>query len=453
MVSSSVSTSTVARRSGRFVIFSPSAPPALRTTTSWLGPAPGRWTCRNRAGSSPATVSVYVTAGGTNTQVCLSTRCSSRSNRNASWPSRTRNASASPGRSLSRRILSLGAARTSSALNCSRSTRDVRPRTELQPSARVRRAPLPLCILVSRRRVAAGGACRAGCGARVRSARAHGSRRRVRLARVRARGEVVRRAADHGRGSHPRPRCSPHAPRREQARVREPLPPPHRSACGNAPGRERGPRAAAAVVSLEVVAELNDGLVCLSGCARRGLALLDPNAAARLAHAFGRERFYVELQRPFERGDARLRDLAEHLGVETVATGDVHAHHPRRTLLQDVLVAIRCRTSLEGCEPERRGNRESYLRSPEEMLERFSFDRHAAERSVRVAERLEFDLTEELGYRYPDFSDGAESAIRQLAAICHAAVAERYGPRDTVSQEEARARLESELALIDELGL
>jgi len=206
-------------------------------------------------------------------------------------------------------------------------------------------------------------------------------------------------------------------------------------------------------VSLEAVAEASDGLICLSGCARRGLGLLDPNAAARLAGAFGRERFYVELQRPYERGDARrlglLRDLAEHLGVETVATGDVHAHHPRRTLLQDVLVAIRCRTSLEGCEPERRGNRESYLRSPEEMLERFSSDRAAAERSVDIAERLEFDLTAELGYRYPDFSDGEEPAIRQLAAICHSALVERYpAPR-----HEPLARLESELALVDELGL
>src|SRR5262245_20781828 len=209
-------------------------------------------------------------------------------------------------------------------------------------------------------------------------------------------------------------------------------------------------------VSLEVVAELSEGLVCLSGCARRGLGLLDPNAAARLAGAFGSERFYVELQRPFERGDARrlalLRDLADHLGVETVTTGDVHAHHPRRTLLQDVLVAIRCRTSLEGCEPERRGNRESYLRSPDEMLERFSLDRAAAERSVALAERLEFDLTEELGYRYPDFSDGEEPAIGQLNAICRTALDERYGSSGTVSRE-ARARLESELALIEELGL
>ncbi|CAN5306756.1 error-prone DNA polymerase [soil metagenome] len=210
-------------------------------------------------------------------------------------------------------------------------------------------------------------------------------------------------------------------------------------------------------VSVETVAELSDGLVCLSGCARRGLGVGDPDAAARLARAFGRERFFVELQRPYERGDTRrntaLRDLAEHLGVEIVATGDVHAHHPRRTLLQDALVAIRCGTSLEGCEPDRRGNRESFLRSPEEMLERFSFDRRAAERSVELARRLEFDLTEELGYRYPDFSEGEAPAIRQLAEICNHALGERYSPSDTVSQGRACARLEDELKLIEELGL
>ena len=124
-----------------------------------------------------------------------------------------------------------------------------------------------------------------------------------------------------------------------------------------------------------LLAELNEGLVCLSGCARDGLGVRDPNAAAELARAFGPERFYVELQRPFERGDARrnalLRDLAAHAGVETVVTGNVHAHHPRRTALQDVLVAIRHNTSLEASERERRGNRESILRAPAELLELF----------------------------------------------------------------------------------
>ncbi len=228
------------------------------------------------------------------------------------------------------------------------------------------------------------------------------------------------------------------------------------------PGREdREPSPPS--VALERVADLAEGLVCLSGCARDGLGVRDPNAAARLAAAFGRERFLVELQRPFERGDARrnaaLRDLAEHLGVETVCTGDVHAHHPRRTLLQDVLVAIRCRTSLEGCEPERRGNRESYLRAPAEMLERFTEDRAAAERSAELARRLEFDLTEELGYRYPDFSDREQPAIFQLAEICRAAIDERYPPvgarlaSPSTLRKQARERLEDELALIDELGL
>ena len=209
-------------------------------------------------------------------------------------------------------------------------------------------------------------------------------------------------------------------------------------------------------VPLELVAELSEGLVCLSGCARQGLGVVDPNGAALLAAAFGR-RFFVELQRPYERGDARrnllLRDLAGHLGVETIATGDIHAHHPRRTLLQDALVAIRCCTSLEGCEPERRGNRESVLRAPDEMLERFSFDRRAAERTVELAAQLEFDLTEELGYRYPDFSDGNEPAIRQLAEVCQHALAERYSPCNDRLQGEARARLEGELGLIEELGL
>src|SRR5688572_8582142 len=206
-----------------------------------------------------------------------------------------------------------------------------------------------------------------------------------------------------------------------------------------------------------LLAELNEGLVCLSGCARNGLGVHDPNAAVELAHAFGPERFYVELQRPFERGDARrnalLRDLAAHAGVETVVTGNVHAHHPRRTALQDVLVAIRHNTSLEASERERRGNRESVLRAPAELLELFPDDRDAVLRTAEVAARLEFDLTEELGYRYPDFSDGDVPAIAQLTQVCEDAFAERYPPTNRLLLGQARVRLEQELKLIDELGL
>jgi error-prone DNA polymerase len=202
--------------------------------------------------------------------------------------------------------------------------------------------------------------------------------------------------------------------------------------------------------------DMNEGLVCLSGCARNGLAVRDPNAAARLARAFGRDRFYVELQRPYERGDARrnaqLREIAASHGVRTVATGGVHAHDRRRAALQDVLVAVRCRTSLEGCERERRGNHESVLRPPAQNLDRFADCPEAVEETTRLAERLEFDLTQELGYRYPDFSDGDEPAIVQLRRVCEAAFAERYSNLNG-HKHRVRKRLEEELALIDELGL
>jgi error-prone DNA polymerase len=206
----------------------------------------------------------------------------------------------------------------------------------------------------------------------------------------------------------------------------------------------------------ELLEELNEGLVCLSGCSRFGLAVQNPNAAARLAQAFGAERFFVELQRPFERGDirrnARLRDLAEALKVKTAVTGDVHAHDPARAPLQDALVAIRHRTSLEGSEPERRGNHEAVLRAPGEIPDRFPLDRDAVERTAAIAERCEFDLTQELGYRYPDFSSDRDPAIARLTRVCENAFGERY-PSNARVRKRARERLGEELKLIAELGL
>src|SRR4051794_35877531 len=220
-------------------------------------------------------------------------------------------------------------------------------------------------------------------------------------------------------------------------------------------GKESQPPADPAL-DQALLEEQNAGLICLSGCARHGLAVRNPNAAARLAQAFGRDRFFVELQRPYERGDARrntaLRHLAESLGVATIATGDVHAHTHARTLLQDVLVAVGHRTSLDGCEAERRGNRESFLRPPEEVADLFPHDRDAVARAGELAERLEFDLTEDLGYRYPDFSENGEPAIAQLKRVCDEAFVARYTGRNG-HKKKARARLDEELKLIDELGL
>src|SRR5581483_7170624 len=152
------------------------------------------------------------------------------------------------------------------------------------------------------------------------------------------------------------------------------------------PGRER--ELLPAETTDELVAAHAEGLVCLSGCARQGLGVLAPARAERLARAFPGA-FYVELQRPYARGDARrnarLAELAAALGVPTVATGDVHAHRRRRARLQDVLVAIRSRASLDGSERGRHGSHEGVLLAPAAAAERLPRD--AVARTREVAER------------------------------------------------------------------
>ena len=106
----------------------------------------------------------------------------------------------------------------------------------------------------------------------------------------------------------------------------------------------------------------------LSGCARNGLAVVDPKAASG-----SRERFPVRSRSSCNvRTSAGMQDethgspsLPSTLGVPTVATGNVHAHSPSRARLQDALVAIKHRTSLDGCERERRGNHEAVLLAPQ----------------------------------------------------------------------------------------
>ena len=166
-----------------------------------------------------------------------------------------------------------------------------------------------------------------------------------------------------------------------------------------------------------------------------------------------RDRFRVELQRPFWRHDrARnraLAGLAERLGVACVATGNVHSHHPDRARLQDALVAVRLRSTLDQTEPERRGNSSSVMASPRRDGRALSRPPRRRRRDGALAERLEFDLTRDLGYRYPGSEDPL--ADRKLAELCRARLDERY--RGTAERAEAEPRLEEELRVIRTLGL
>ena len=214
-------------------------------------------------------------------------------------------------------------------------------------------------------------------------------------------------------------------------------------------------------LALSGLAAHAEGLVCLTGCARHGLvprlvatgARREALAAVRgLVRDLGRENVLVEIQLSRSRGDRRLAralsDLADTAGVACVATGDPHAHSPERALLQDAFVAIHHRLTLDGSEDVRRGNRQSVLRSPREMAALFRDHPGAVEQTAHTAERLEFDLTRDLGYRFPDFagSHPGETAQSALARLCAHQLGARYP--NAAKRALARARLDEELALI-----
>jgi len=225
------------------------------------------------------------------------------------------------------------------------------------------------------------------------------------------------------------------------------------------PGRrERGE----ASVGLQSVVEHAQGLICLTGCADRSLlggGQAGRRALDRLLEGFGPESLYVELQRPYARHDrARNRAFAAvagRLGVRCVATGNVHAHAAARAELQDAFVALANRTTLDASEPLRRGNHSHVMSTPRAMASRFSDHPQAVRETLLLAEQLRFDLTRDLGYRYPGAEE--QDAPRRLGELCQRCLEERYGPaaprEARASHSEAQRRLQEELWVIDRLGL
>jgi error-prone DNA polymerase len=213
-----------------------------------------------------------------------------------------------------------------------------------------------------------------------------------------------------------------------------------------------------ALASLEA---RHEGLIILSGCREglvpRVLQQEGPIAARRLAErcgaVFGADNFFIELQRNAVRGDMALTralaDLADATETHVVATGDVHYHIRARHRLQDVLSSIRHRTTLDGSHAVRRANSEFYLRPPELVESLFQDRPDAIEATEYIAQRCAaFDLTQDLGYLFPDFRGQEQlSAPDALAAMCWRKLDELYPPGSDF-RHEAVKRLESELKLV-----
>ncbi len=190
------------------------------------------------------------------------------------------------------------------------------------------------------------------------------------------------------------------------------------------------------------------------------VAILVPDMADGVTQAHLRElgevfghRAYLALSLRRRPGDtARLHALeamARMSGIRSVATGDVLYHSPERRQLQDVLTAIREKSTIDALGFRRERFMDRNLKSPQEMERRFNAFPDAIQASADIAAQCQFDLGE-IQYQYPyEEVMMGRTAQEALAALTREAAA-RIFPRGLPAAY--RNQIDHELRLIDQLG-
>jgi len=97
---------------------------------------------------------------------------------------------------------------------------------------------------------------------------------------------------------------------------------------------------------------------------------------------------------------ARLKRLAERVGIPLLATNDALYAHPSDRPLQDVVTCIREGVTIQQAGRLLAANAERHLKSPEEMARLFRDCPEAVEESLRFLDLVQFRL-DELRYEYP----------------------------------------------------
>ena len=140
--------------------------------------------------------------------------------------------------------------------------------------------------------------------------------------------------------------------------------------------------------------------------------------------------------------------LALRCATPMVAVGDVLMHRAARRQLADVLTCMR-----EGCTIDTIGTRalanaERRLKGRADMLRLFHDHPAALHRTLEIAARCSFDLSD-LRYQYPDaVAPDGETPMDRLTRLAREGLARRYPDGPT---EKARALMEKELAVVAEL--
>ena len=204
----------------------------------------------------------------------------------------------------------------------------------------------------------------------------------------------------------------------------------------------------------------SEGLICLSGCVAGAipqLLIADRYEEARakaleLSELFGSGNFYLEIQdhglREEQKAAQGLIRLHRETGIPLALTNDAHYIKKEDAYYQDVLMCIQMGKTVDDPARMRFESQELYLKSEEEMRALFPELPEAADNTVDIAGRCNFDF--QFGhYHLPRFKlpEGESDSYAYLRKLCEQGFQERFPDRPEVHQQ-----LDYELDMIHKMG-
>ena len=214
-------------------------------------------------------------------------------------------------------------------------------------------------------------------------------------------------------------------------------------------------------IDCELMEKYHEGLICLSACLSGEIPkkLLNVGYQAALESAryyqkvFGRNNYFIELQDhgidDQQRVNPQLRRIAAEIGAGLVVTNDCHYIRRDDSKMHEILLCIQTNHSIHDENKAEFGTDEFYLKSEQEMRERFPDLDEAFENTAKIADRC--NVTFEFGNRkLPDFkTPNNEDHYEYFKRLCYEGLYRRYGnhPDRTLID-----RLEYELSVIRKMG-
>ncbi len=213
-------------------------------------------------------------------------------------------------------------------------------------------------------------------------------------------------------------------------------------------------------VDYEVLEQYSEGIIALSACLAgevqrylaRGMYEMACDAALKYEKIFGKGNFFLELQ---DHGIAEQRyvnpqlvRMSGELGIELVATNDVHYTYAEDADAHDILLCIQTGKKLSDENRMRYEGGQYFLKSPEQMAELFPYAPQALENTYKISQRcnveIEFGVTKLPKYEVPEGYD----SWSYLNHLCYEGLKKRYPDADASIKE----RLDYELSVIHSMG-